>query len=47
MVITIGGSAWTGTHIAEAFGVVCFLSCVIAAGNPRTRMKRVRAPYPQ
>ena len=32
MVITIGGSASTGTHIAGAFGVVWFLSCVIAAG---------------
>ncbi len=32
MVITICGSVWTGTHIAGTFGVVWFLSCVIAAG---------------
>lgn len=32
MVITIWGAAWTGTHIAGAFGVVWILSCVIAAG---------------
>ena len=32
MVITIGGSAWMGTHIAGAFGVVWFLSCIVAAG---------------
>lgn len=32
MVITLGGAAWTGTHIAGAFGVVWFLSCIVAAG---------------
>jgi hypothetical protein len=32
MVITIGGSAWLGAHIAGAFGIAWFVSCAIAAG---------------
>jgi hypothetical protein len=31
-VITIGGSAWAGTHIAGAFGLAWFVSCAIVAG---------------
>lgn len=32
LVITIGGSVWSGTHVAGAVGVVWFVSCVGAAG---------------
>jgi hypothetical protein len=32
MVITIGGSAWTGAHIAGVFGVAWFISCAVVAG---------------
>ena len=32
IVVTIGGSAWLGTHIAQAFGVVWFIGCVVVAG---------------
>lgn len=32
MVITLGGAAWTGAHIAGIFGLVWFISCVVVAG---------------
>ncbi len=32
IVVAVGGSVWAGTHIAGAFGLAWFLSCVIAAG---------------
>lgn len=31
MVVTIGGSVWTGTHIAGAVGLVWFVTCVAGA----------------
>jgi hypothetical protein len=32
IVVAVGGSVWAGTHIAAAFGLAWFVSCVIAAG---------------
>jgi hypothetical protein len=32
MVVTIGGSAWLGAHIAGAFGLVWFIGCIAVAG---------------
>jgi hypothetical protein len=30
--VTIGGSVWLGTHIAQAFGWIWFIGCVVVAG---------------
>jgi hypothetical protein len=38
--VTVGGSIWTGAHIAGVFGLAWFLSCVIAAGWFWTAMLR-------
>jgi hypothetical protein len=32
LVVTFGGTAWLGTHIAGAFGVVWFAACVVGIG---------------
>ncbi|HEY8288089.1 MAG TPA: hypothetical protein VIG49_02395, partial [Acetobacteraceae bacterium] len=32
IVVTFGGAAWLGTHIAGAFGVVWFVLCVVGIG---------------
>ncbi len=32
LVVTFGGAAWLGTHIANAFGVVWFVLCVVGIG---------------
>ncbi len=32
LVITFGGAAWLGTHIAGAFGVVWFVLCIVGVG---------------
>ncbi|MEA2740095.1 MAG: hypothetical protein QOH05_3402 [Acetobacteraceae bacterium] len=32
IVVTFGGAAWLGTHIAGAFGVVWFILCVVGIG---------------
>ena len=32
LVVTFGGAAWLGTHIARAFGVVWFILCVVGVG---------------
>ena len=32
IVVTIGGAAWLGSHIAQAFGLVWFIGCVAVAG---------------
>lgn len=32
LVITIGGAAWLGSHIASAFGFVWFIFCVVGIG---------------
>jgi hypothetical protein len=32
LVVTIGGAAWLSTHIANAFGVVWFVLCVVGIG---------------
>lgn len=32
MVIAFGGAAWLGTHIAQAFGVLWFILCVVGIG---------------
>jgi hypothetical protein len=32
LVITFGGAAWLGTHIAQAFGVVWFILCIVGIG---------------
>lgn len=32
IVVTIGGTAWLGSHIAQAFGLVWFVGCVAVAG---------------
>lgn len=32
MVVTFGGAAWLGNHVAGAFGVVWFLLCVVGVG---------------
>jgi hypothetical protein len=32
LVITLGGAAWLGTHIAGVFGVVWFVGCAVIAG---------------
>jgi hypothetical protein len=32
LVVTFGGAAWLGTHIAHAFGVVWFILCVVGVG---------------
>jgi hypothetical protein len=32
MVVTFGGAAWLGTHIAGAFGVVWFIACAVGIG---------------
>jgi hypothetical protein len=31
-VVAVGGSLWAGTHVAGAFGLAWFVSCVIVAG---------------
>ncbi|HXT79671.1 MAG TPA: hypothetical protein VN702_08905 [Acetobacteraceae bacterium] len=32
IVVTFGGAAWLGTHVAGAFGVVWFILCVVGIG---------------
>ena len=32
LVVTFGGAAWLGTHIAGAFGVVWFVICIVGVG---------------
>ena len=32
LVITFGGAAWLGAHIAEAFGIVWFILCLVGIG---------------
>ena len=32
MVVTFGGAAWLGTHIAQAFGWIWLIACVVGAG---------------
>jgi hypothetical protein len=32
VVVTVGGSVWAGSHIAGAFGLAWFVSCLIVAG---------------
>jgi hypothetical protein len=32
LIVTFGGAAWLGTHIAQAFGWVWFLVCLFGAG---------------
>jgi hypothetical protein len=32
LVVMIGGAAWLGTHVANAFGIVWFLFCLVGVG---------------
>jgi hypothetical protein len=32
LIVTFGGAAWLGTHIAQAFGLVWLLVCLLGAG---------------
>jgi len=32
LVVTIGGALWSAAHIAEAFGIIWFLTCIAAGG---------------
>jgi hypothetical protein len=32
IVVTFGGAAWLGTHVAAAFGLVWFVACVVGIG---------------
>jgi hypothetical protein len=32
LVVTVGGAAWLGTHVAQAFGWIWFLACLFGVG---------------
>ena len=32
LIVTFGGAAWLGTHVAQAFGWVWFIGCVVSVG---------------
>lgn len=32
LVVTFGGAAWLGTHVASAFGIVWFVACIVGIG---------------